>query len=354
MYGVTHTSGVFQCRKGAEKHMEKLLYKRIYEAIQGGEDAVLCTILAARGSTPRHAGAKMAVFADGGTVGTIGGGSMEYNVNRAAADVLQQGASRIADFSNSAESECGGNLQVFLQLFQARSAWHGLFLQELLRCLEMRNNSWLAIDIADPREWGAALYDDATQCVFHRITTGNGFYPWLQQHFVRTESGYVEPLSQAGAVYIYGGGHVSQELVPLLSRVGFRVVVSDPRWEISQKALFPTADAVVALEFDALAEQFSLGPADWIVITTRNREDHCLVGRALQTGAAYVGVIGSRRKAERLRGILRKEGVGENILQRLHTPMGLPIGAETPAEIAVSTVAEMIQYRASGLYHLEK
>ncbi|MDL2294392.1 XdhC family protein [Ruminococcaceae bacterium OttesenSCG-928-D13] len=144
-----------------------------------------------------------------------------------------------------------------------------------------------------------------------------------------------------------GGGHVSQELVPLLSRVGFRCVVFDDRPEFTTEALFPDAVARITGDFENIAASLEIGPGDYVTVMTRGHSYDLEVQRqVLARPSAYVGVIGSRSKIAAVNKRLLEAGVPQREIDRVHTPIGLPIKAQTPAEIAVSIAAEMILIRA--------
>ena len=164
---------------------------------------------------------------------------------------------------------------------------------------------------------------------------------------------YIEQLNSPGKVYIFGGGHVAQELVPVLSHVGFACVVMDDREEFSKPELFPGARQVILGDFRRIGDFISIGEEDYVCVMTRGHAFDTLVqAQVLKCAPCYCGVIGSRHKAAGVRKILKEEyGLTEAELDRVTTPIGLDIKGETPAEIAISIAAQMILVRAerSGL-----
>lgn len=335
----------------------KEVFEHLSAALQAGENAVLCSILAVSGSTPRGVGAKMAVFADGSFVGTIGGGSMEFEVLQRAVLALRQGRSCIDHFSlceqDGERTTCGGNMTVYFQLFLGSEPFHCQLTETALELAGQPMDSWLITEIAADEGWDGGTYDPAH---------GLRFLPDSEEVALRslmtrraacdeaegTRRRLVEPLGRSECLYVFGGGHVSQALVPVLTNVGFRVVVLEDRGAFAREELFPTAEQVVQSEFSGLTEQFSVAEHDGILIMTRGRrDDYQILQQALGTKAEYVGVIGSRRKAERTMEQLRKDGFSEQDLRRVHTPIGLEIGAETPEEIAISVAAELIRERST-------
>ena len=159
---------------------------------------------------------------------------------------------------------------------------------------------------------------------------------------------FVEPLSSEGTVYIFGAGHIGQKLAPLTKFVGFQTVVLDDREQFANRELFGSADRVVVLEsFDDAMKDLAIDEQSYLVIVTRGHaHDKTVLGQALKTSAGYIGMIGSRKKRDATYAVLAGEGFTTQDLLRVHSPIGLNIRAETPEEIAVSIVAELIQARA--------
>ena len=159
----------------------------------------------------------------------------------------------------------------------------------------------------------------------------------------------MEQIVTGGKVYVFGGGHVAQELVPVLAHVGFRCVVMDDRQEFADPALFPAAEQVVLGDFHRISDFLTIGAEDYVCVMTRGHAGDTIVqAQVLKCHPCYCGVIGSRHKAAGVRKVLKEEyGLTEDELNQVTTPIGLSIQAETPAEIAVSIAAQMIQHRAS-------
>ena len=158
------------------------------------------------------------------------------------------------------------------------------------------------------------------------------------------------PVSRPGTVWLFGGGHVSQALAAVLAPLDFRVAVYDDRPEFTGEDRFPLAVQRVAAPFGELREHVPLGPDDYLVIMTRGHQaDFEVLRETLRAPVRYLGCIGSRRKLALCRDRLLAEGFTEAEYARLHAPIGLAIGAETPEEIAVSIAAELIAVRAGKL-----
>ena len=158
---------------------------------------------------------------------------------------------------------------------------------------------------------------------------------------------YVEPLCHAGSVYIFGGGHVGRALVPVLATVGFRVVMYDNREELAKKENYPMASEVIFGSFSDISGKVALTANDYaVVMTPGHQADYEILSKVLGSDATYIGCIGSRTKVAKTRERLKCDGYTEEDIARVHAPIGLPILAETPEEIAISIAAEMIEHRA--------
>lgn len=160
---------------------------------------------------------------------------------------------------------------------------------------------------------------------------------------------YIEPITPAPTVFIFGGGHISLFVARLSKMVGFEVAVIDDRAEFANRERFPEAGLVIADEFASTVKKLKVNRTSYLVIVTRgHRQDEEVLEWAAQTDAKYVGMIGSGKKIQTVYSNLKKKGISQERLNRVHAPIGLDIGAETPEEIAVSIVAEMIQVRSKG------
>ena len=160
---------------------------------------------------------------------------------------------------------------------------------------------------------------------------------------------FLEPVLPEPHLLILGGGHVGQKVATLAKEVGYRVTVIDDRPEFANRQLFPQADEVICESFASALDKIPIDPSTYIVIVTRgHRHDYDCLRRVISSPAGYIGMIGSLRKVKGIMEALAAEGVPEESLARVHAPIGLDIGAETPAEIAVSILAEIIQVYRQG------
>jgi xanthine dehydrogenase accessory factor len=157
---------------------------------------------------------------------------------------------------------------------------------------------------------------------------------------------FIEPVLPTPLLYIFGAGHVGFELSKAATRAGFDVIVMDDRETYANRERFPDAREVIAEDFEKALSGLTPNESAYIVIVTRGHRDDMRVLRwAVQTEARYIGMVGSRRKAITVFRELTKEGLKPELFERVHSPVGLNIGAITPEEIAVSIVAELIGIR---------
>jgi xanthine dehydrogenase accessory factor len=157
---------------------------------------------------------------------------------------------------------------------------------------------------------------------------------------------FVEPVLPPALLYLFGAGHVAANLCRTAVPAGFDVIVADDRSSYATKERFPAAREVHALEFDDAMQKLDPNESSYIVIVTRgHRDDMRILRWAVQTRARYVGMIGSKRKVISIFKTLQEQGLPAHLFDRVHSPIGLDIGAVTPEEIAVAITAELIAFR---------
>jgi len=157
---------------------------------------------------------------------------------------------------------------------------------------------------------------------------------------------FIEPVLPAAKLYIFGAGHVAQSLYKVAQLAGFDITVVDDRESYANRERFPQANEVIAEDFELAMTRLTPNEASYIVIVTRGHRDDMRVLRwAVQTRARYVGMIGSKRKTITIFRELVKEGIPEQLFERVHAPVGLDLGAITPEEIAIAITAELVAAR---------
>lgn len=308
----------------------------------------------------------MVVTDHGRAIGTIGGGLLEARVLDNAKAVLSSKVPLLIPF-DMAHSDiaamnmiCGGRLEVLLEAIDPGSPGAGVY------------EAWLKADRApDPGLLLVALRFSGgeLESVTHGVLQGRqvicgdlDLTPPALEALLRDHAGatsprtvvcsnwvvLVEPHLPAETVFVFGAGHVAQPTAQLAKMVGFQVCVVDDRPEFANADRFPDADLIrVVAEFDSALEGFEIGRSGYVVILTRGHlHDRTVLMQALRTEAGYIGMIGSRRKREQVLHSLLEEGFSATDLNRVHSPIGIEIGAESCEEIAVSIVAELVHTRA--------
>ena len=160
---------------------------------------------------------------------------------------------------------------------------------------------------------------------------------------------YVEPVMPQPRAFIFGAGHISRSLSKIASAAGFATVIVDDRDSFANRERFPEAEAIHAGEYESVFPLLAVNQSSYLVIVTRGHRDDMRVLRwAVGTEARYIAMIGSRRKVIGVVRELEREGLPREAFEKIFSPMGLEIGAQTPEEIAVSVVAEMIAVRRNA------
>jgi len=160
---------------------------------------------------------------------------------------------------------------------------------------------------------------------------------------------FVEPILPAPMVVVIGGGHVGKAVAHLAKWLGFRVAISDDRPEFCTPEANPDADAYYPIPMANVPAQLNITPQTYLILTTRGTTvDVAGLPALVNTSAGYIGVIGSRKRWNATTKALKEQGIPADKSKHIHSPIGLGIGAETPEEIAVSIMAEILMLRGSG------
>ncbi len=299
----------------------------------------LATVARTRGSTPVPAGAKMLVGAEGRLAGSVGGGCVEAEVIAAALAAQLDARPAVlthhlnADLAGDLGLSCGGTLDIFVEPLVPEPAY----------LAALRAAAGASAGLVRPAtDWSRGPSKTFAPAV---KPSGRARAAALtaDRRFV------VEHLVPPPRVLIFGAGHVGAAFARAADAAGFHVAVVDDRAEFADPARFPPSVAVLAAgPADALARA-PLTRRDAIVVATRgHRYDAEILALVAGSPAGYVGMLGSKRKRIVVANGLSRVGVSRKALARVRVPIGLPIGAVTPEEIAVSVVAELIDFKRSG------
>jgi xanthine dehydrogenase accessory factor len=351
------------------------IYSEIVKGLEKREKLALATLITRVGSAPRAVGAKFLIKEDGTSLGSIGGGCVEAEVWQEAKEVIVKGKGRILHFNLTSEQLaeggliCGGNIEIFLE--PLKEEFLNIY-REVMKIKQKGGSAILATLISKdgsfPKEGNSKVLmktsgerigslidgekieerilkegerllkgDRPTVMVF---TSEEGDSPWKRMELL------LEPIFSEPTVYIFGAGHVSQQLASLVKKVSFRVVVIDDREMFANRERFPEVDEVIVSEFEKCFDQLNIDGSSYIVIVTRGHlYDGFVLEQAVKTNARYIGMIGSKKKIHTLYQNLMKKGISKETLNKVYAPIGIEINSETPEEIAVSIVAELIKVR---------
>ena len=334
----------------------KELFETARKSMEKKQDLVFVTTISSSGSSPRGAGSKMLVLENGTSYGTIGGGNVEYVSIQHAREVLKQKQSCTRGFALHPDQVadlgmiCGGDVVIFFQYISWENQDFYDLCTRILKSWDKNENTWLIFDITEETVWKAGLYEEQEGLTGLELSDPS---PLLQTKAVQKvldgRKYYCEPLVQKGRVYIFGGGHVAQALVPVLARLEFRCVVFDDREAFSNPQVFPEAEQCILGDFNRISDYLSIQPQDYVCIMSRGHQyDYLIQKQILTTPAYYIGVMGSRKKKEVIRQKLLADGFFPEDISRITTPIGLDILAETPEEIAVSIAGQLIAERAKA------
>jgi xanthine dehydrogenase accessory factor len=281
-----------------------------------GHPAVFCVVLEKRGSAPREPGAAMLVRGDERSVGTVGGGAVEVVTEREAIAMLPDGQARLLtlsldeDHGQDDASICGG--EVAVGLVPVRNEPDHAPFQQALDAARLRKPAQIPITV-----------ESAGRARRYRL--------------------HVEP---PPTLVIVGAGHVGQALARLARPLDFRVVVVDDRKGLASRDRFESGIELVVGPVADVLRTFPLDASSYVAIMTQgHRHDQAALEAVIDRPVAYIGMIGSQRKAATILGAMQEAGVPPERLREIHVPIGLPIGAMAVNEIAVSIAAELVQVR---------
>lgn len=306
-----------------------------------GHRVALATVVATFGSSPRPTGSLMAIRDDGAFAGSVSGGCVEGSVLQAADRVLARGEPRLLEFGvTEAETgaiglACGGTIQVHLEpALPAR-------LQELVDAEAARRRV---------ERWVPTTRDGLVSG--SRVVSNSA-----EADALDPAEGFLHRVEPRVRLVLVGAVHIAQALAPMAARLGWDVCVVDPREAFATGERFPTTRLEHAWPQRWLAENALDADSALVTLTHDEKLDEPALAAGLRSDAFYLGALGGRKtqaaRRERLgRSLLEDAIVGpdalDGLLGRIHGPVGLPIGAREPEEIAVSILAEIVQARRTG------
>ena len=338
------------------------LLQFIQNELQADRPVASAVIVSSSGSTPRSIGSRMAVGVSGRTHGTVGGGPGEAMAQRHAQKVHHTQCSMLLKLDLTGKDAadagmiCGGQQEILIEYIEPLPENQDLYSQ-LLEYWDSGRGSTLYTVFRENRQGTDVLFralDSRSLPHYLPDSLRQRAAAWGDKSrlptFAQEEDLTVlmEPMCSPGMVVIAGAGHVGQATANLTAMVGFITVVLDDRADFLNESTLPNVHQRHKMDgFETCFDGLELSSEASIVILTRGHvHDKTVLAQALRTQAGYIGMIGSRKKRDAIYQSLREQGFEQSELNRVHCPIGLSIGADTPQEIAVSIVAELIQERA--------
>ncbi len=336
-----------------------------------GEKVALATVIATRRSAPRPVGSKLAVSESGEMAGSVSGGCVENEVFGYAREVLGGARPQILTYGISDELAltaglpCGGEIDVFVE------APNEELLERLVRVVETQERAVL-FTVVEGDGLGSELLatedgDRVGDVLEEALARFDEVLHAGRNRLLELDDGrkvFAEVYGPPPRLLVIGAVDTAEALCAAAKLLGWRTIVADARGKFATRERLPSADEVlVAWPQDALAQVRPDHQTAVVVLTHDDKFDVPALAGALETDAFYIGALGSRRNQERRRERLLEEGVDEEQLERIAGPSGLDVGADTPAETAISILAEAMATRAgrdggplrksSGRIHVE-
>ena len=315
----------------------------------------MATLVATRGTSPKREGAKMWIGEEGRILGSVTiGGCVDARVIADAEKALASSRPRLLQVDLGDEDawemglSCAGSLDVLIEPFELTD------LAPVYQAVRAAVDEGKGVAIVTP------LRDTARVLVFEDGSTSQVIDEELRQLAlelirkrksatvsVNNESVFFEVHGPPPALIIFGAGHLSMPLVSLAHDLGLKTVVVDGRPRFATRERFPEADELLVGIPSEIAQKLAYNSSTFVVLTAHDyKYDIPVLKVVLPAGAAYVGLLGSKRRGKSIKEFLKESGMEQSLLDRLHVPTGLDIGAESAAEIALSILAEAVAIKA--------
>jgi len=311
---------------------------------EAGRDVALATVVETWGSAPRPVGSHLVIDSEGNFLGSVSGGCVEGDVITEALDMIAMGGQQMLEFGVADETawraglSCGGRIRVYVQSIDAdRADRLAAFNAERA----MRRPCILVTNIASGKQRLVRAADVDSEpmadILKERLRLGkSGIVEWGgEELFLRVETPPVR-------LVVIGAVHVSQMLAPIVSLAGFDMIIIDPRNAFATPERFPGVRLIAEWPEVALASLHLDHYTAMVLLTHDPRIDDQGLTEALRADCFYIGALGSRKTHANRLERMRAKGFGDAVLKRIHAPIGLDIGAVSPAEIAVSIAGEII------------
>jgi xanthine dehydrogenase accessory factor len=356
------------------------MYRQVKQFMDEGETLAVATIVSTLGSTPREVGAKMVITASGEILGTVGGGCGEAEVRREAIQVIRSRNPTLVrvelldEIESDSPAVCGGILNVFVDPWwqDADAPVCGKLTEELIQVVSEGAAAVMAtvinaenIDDVYPGDKclirdgvlrsGSIKNKELLQAILNeadnRLQIENSRQVLLELPGTAGKAEvFFEVVTAMRKAIIVGAGHLAIPLVQFTKILGFHTTVLDDRVMYANRERFPQADAIMVGDMSVTLSQIEITSQTYIVLITRGHQfDEPCLRAIIHSPAKYIGMIGSKRRIKACFIRFRDEDeIPEELLQRVYAPIGLDIKAESPEEIALSIIAEMVKVRRGG------
>jgi len=309
------------------------LWQFLQHKLQQNISCALLTVLDCKGSTPANPGAQMVLSFDGESIGTIGGGTIEYIVSKETKKLFISRSQKIYHrqiVSDNIGMLCGGQQAIAICILDNNDL---ALIERILARLQQRDNGFLIIQA------NKLSFADSGKPGYEYYNPNNWFY---QQN-----------LTDTAQVFIIGGGHVSVALSEVLKFLDFHITIIDnrPELELLKQNNFAHIKQIIPhyQEINAFVPE---GLQHYVIIMTHSHHcDGIVLEQLLNKEFAYLGMMGSQKKIAVLFSKLLAKGLSESQLSKIHAPIGLAISSQNPKEIAISIAAELIQQKNSSYQH---
>ncbi len=329
------------------------------------EEVALATVIETWGSSPRRPGAKMALTPDGKIAGSVSGGCVEGAVFEAGVEALEQRRPRRLHFGVADETAwdvglaCGGEIDIFVEPLDPELA------ARIGRLLNEERAGVVATVVEGPEEYvGAKLLidedgtvsgnlDEGVAAAVREEAAGTLAAGQPRRITVPTEAAtlelFLDVILPPPTLIMVGGVHIAIALAKMARALNYRTIIVDPRRAFGSEERFPEVDELIQKWPQEAFANLALTPSTAVTMLTHDPKiDDPALKIVLDSSAFYVGALGSSRTHTRRQRRLLEDGVAEEKVDRIHAPIGLDIEAQTPEEIAVAIMAEIVAARRKG------
>jgi xanthine dehydrogenase accessory factor len=340
----------------------------ISQWVQGGKSVVLATVIHTWGSSPRGVGAKMAFTPTGQITGSVSGGCVESQVYETGIETLRSGKPQLLRFGVADETAfevglaCGGNIEVFVaplepnlfrSLEQEIHAGHAIAMsivvegpEHLVGQYRLHIESGLLVGTLEGEP--ASLADAAA---IRSLKEGTSSKSSIQTSEGQTATLFTDVILPPPTLVMIGGVHIAIALARIAKALDYHTCLIDPRRAFGSPERFPHIDQLIQAWPQEALPQINLSPSTCVALLTHDPKiDDPAIKYVLETPVFYIGALGSKKTHESRRQRLLADGISEQKIARIHAPIGIDLGAQTPEEIALSVMAEIVAVRRRQIF----